>query len=262
MTTVSAVSAGREAWSPEDVGSFRETGYRLVRGLLGPGEARELAEAVPPLFAGDERLDGMHREREPGGAVMQVYLAHRLHPLFRRLAQDGRLAGPVRQLLGGGVYVWHSKVNVKQPFEGIPWLWHQDFGYWRLEGVRPELVSALVFLDRVTPLNGGMLLVPGSHRWGDVEHVLDRTTTVRPQRCVDPELLAARLGEDDVVSADGEPGDVLFLDCRLVHGSGHNMSPRPRRLFVVAYNRVDNAPAPDSSDRPDWVVARTVEPVA
>jgi ectoine hydroxylase len=254
-----AVDSAR--WTQQEIGQFRERGYRLVRGLVPAERLTRLAEAVGPLLGGGQDHDGMHREYEPGGAVTQVYLAHRHHPLFRALATGQDLTGPVRQLAGDGIYIWHSKINVKQALTGVPWLWHQDYGYWRLEGVAPALVSAVVYLDYVNALNGGILLVPGSHRWGDVEHVHDTTTTVRAQRCVAPAVLIDRVGGDDILSADGAPGDVLFFDCRLVHGSGHNMSARARRLFIVAYNTLANSPPPDSSDRPDWVVARMIEPL-
>jgi len=260
-STADAPAVGAPQWTPEEIDRYRENGYRLVRGAVPAERLPRLGGSLGGWLAGAGAADGMHREYEPGGALMQVYLAHRHHPLFRALATDPPLTGPVRQLVGRDIYVWHSKINVKQALRGVPWLWHQDYGYWRLEGVAPTLVSAVVYLDHINAVNGGMLVVPGSHRWGDVEHVDDSTTTVRAQRCVAPATLIERIGDGEVVSADGAPGDVLFLDCRLIHGSGHNMSTRARLLFIVAYNTLANAPAPESSDRPDWVVARTIEPL-
>src|SRR4051812_48168076 len=138
-------------WSDSELREYREEGFRLVRGLLDPAEVARLRAAVPSLLAGDDERDGMHRERERGGAaVRQVYSAHRHDPVYRELSRDAKLLAPVRQALGGDVYIWHSKLNVKESFEGAVWLWHQDYGYWSRDGVQPRLMSAMVLLDRCT----------------------------------------------------------------------------------------------------------------
>lgn len=105
------------------------------------------------------------------------------------------------------------------------------------------------------------MVVPGSHRWGDLEHYSDEATTSYKQWCIKKEALVAKLSEEMIEHVVGEPGDVLFFDCNLVHGSGHNMSPLPRNTFIVAYNRLDNKPVEVASPRPDWVVSRAFEAV-
>ena len=68
--------------------------------------------------------------------------------------------------------------------------------------------------------------------------------------------------EERIQHITGEPGDVLFFDCNLLHGSGHNMSPLPRRTFIVCYNDIDNKPRPVANQRPDWVVSRSFDVVS
>jgi ectoine hydroxylase len=246
-------------WSKQDIQTYDEQGFLLCRGLINSAELLAIEEALPSVLNGRDEDDGLHRERERSGAVRQVYLTHRHYATFRELAHSPKIAGPVRQVLGDDIYVWHSKVNVKDAFEGTVWLWHQDYGYWVFDGVRPRLVSVMILLDRATPNNGSLMVVGGSHRWGDLEHFSDSVTTSYKQWCIQPHELCKRLKEGMIEHIVGEPGDVLFFDCNLVHGSGHNMSPLPRKTYIIAYNAVDNKPRPVESPRPDWVVAREFE---
>ena len=248
-------------WSQQQDDEFNRQGYLLLRGLISSNEVDELNAAVPSLLLGNEDEDGMHRERERSGAVRQVYLAHRHSPSFRRLARNCDIVEPVRQILQSDVYVWHSKINVKDAFEGTVWLWHQDYGYWMWDGVEPRLISVMIFLDRATLNNGCLLVAAGSHKWGRLEHHADEVTTSYKQWCVDTQTLQDRLTEDMIQPITGEPGDVLFFHCNLLHGSGHNMSPLPRKTFIVADNDVANQPRPVENPRPDWVVARDFESI-
>ena len=67
--------------------------------------------------------------------------------------------------------------------------------------------------------------------------------------------------ENEIVPVVGEPGDVCFFDCNIVHGSNHNFSPVPRRSMIYAYGAMDNQPSGVEKPRPDWVVSRHCEPV-
>ncbi len=118
----------------------------------------------------------------------------------------------------------------------------------------------MVLLERATQYNGALMVVAGSHRWGRLEHVADTVTTSYRQWCVEPGILREKLREEDIRVIAGEPGDVLFFDCNLLHGSGHNMSPLGRSSFIVVYNQLANRPS-SAAPRPDWVVDRTLAPV-
>lgn len=248
-------------WSREERERYDANGFLFVPGLFSPQEVAELNRAVPDLLAGDESVDGMHRERERSGAIRQVYLTHRYSPPFKAAAEDARIVEPVRQILQSDVYVWHSKINVKDAFEGTVWLWHQDYGYWMWDGVDAKLVSVLLFLDEATLNNGCLMVASGSHKWGRLEHSADEATTSYKQWCVDNRTLRERLSEEMIQPVTGKPGDVLFFDCNLLHGSGHNMSPLPRKNFIIAYNDVSNTPRKVERPRPDWVVSRQYDPV-
>lgn len=248
-------------WTSEQLQQFRERGFVCCRGLLAKDDIHKLRAPLPSLLSGDEEADQMHRERERGGAVRQIYLAHRHCEPYRELIRDPRLLAPVKQLLNSDVYVFHSKINVKESFEGTVWLWHQDYGYWQHDGVEPQLISAMVLLDKATLFNGCLVFAAGSHRWGCLPHEADTVTTSYRQWCVPPAALKERLTEGVMEPITGEPGDVVFFECELLHASGHNLSPLPRNVFIVAYNAIDNKPRSVANPRPDWVVSRCFDVV-
>jgi ectoine hydroxylase len=249
-------------WSDAQVQQYREQGFILQRGLLSSQELSALTESLPGVLGGVEEQDGMHREREKSGAVRSVFLAHRHATAYREVTRTPKILGPVKQLLNNDVYVWHSKINVKDAFEGAVWLWHQDYGYWMWDGVDPKFVSVMVLLDRATANNGSLMVVAGSHKGGRKEHYADTVTTSYKQWCVDVPTLKEMVHEDRIQHITGEPGDVLFFDSNLLHGSGHNMSPLPRRTFIICYNDIDNKPRPVANQRPDWVVSRQFDIVS
>jgi ectoine hydroxylase len=243
-------------WNATALRQYREDGYFLARGLLSPNEIDRLNAELPAILGGDDDRDGLHRERERSGAVRSVFLVHRAYEPYQLLARDPRILGPVKEVIDNEVYVWHSKINVKEAFEGAVWLWHQDFGYWAHDGVDSRFVSAMVLLDEATIHNGCLLIAAGSHRWGLLPHYSDTVTTSYKQWCVELPALKERLREDMIRPITGKPGDVLFFDPNLLHGSGHNMSPLPRKTLILCYNDIANKPKPVENPRPDWVVSR------
>ena len=62
--------------------------------------------------------------------------------------------------------------------------------------------------------------------------------------------------EENITHLIAFPGDVVFFDCNIMHGSSHNMSPINRHTFIIVYNSIDNKPVSVANPRPDWVVSR------
>jgi len=107
--------------------------------------------------------------------------------------------------------------------------WHQDYGYWQCIDP-PEMLTAWVALDDVSEENGCMQVVPGSHKWG----------LVPEGNFFDHDLQAL---EERITAASGKTfqtapcilpaGALSFHHCMTLHGSGPNLSQRPRRSLVV-----------------------------
>jgi phytanoyl-CoA hydroxylase len=107
---------------------------------------------------------------------------------------------------------------------------HQDLLYFPF---RPAdaIVATWTALDRCTRDNGCLVVVPGSHRGGLVEHG-------RPEwEWVNFLYVGAKgVGPDTQrVHLEMEPGDTVFFHPLLLHGSGQNRTRGFRRAISCHY---------------------------
>ncbi len=249
-------------WTDKQLEQYRDQGYLFERGLLSRAEIDALCASAEVMMRDQGNPPEVEVVREKSGPVRTVFCMHRNVEPWRGQSRSEKIGGPVKQVFGNDAYIFHSKLNSKAPFEGTVWLWHQDYGYWQYDGVNDRLMSALIMLDRNTLYNGSVMLIAGSHKWGVLDHYSDETTTSYKQWCITPDDLRKHItDENEIVPVVGEPGDVCFFDCNIVHGSNHNFSPVPRRSMIYAYGAMDNQPSGVEKPRPDWVVSRHCEPV-
>jgi hypothetical protein len=81
--------------------------------------------SILPQFLAQE---GPHLRRDSEGALPRIiYAPHAMHEPFAVLCRLPRLLGTVQQLREDDAYVYQSRVNLKLPFAGDAWSWHQDF---------------------------------------------------------------------------------------------------------------------------------------
>jgi phytanoyl-CoA hydroxylase len=108
---------------------------------------------------------------------------------------------------------------------------HQDQHYLRADP--GTCIAAWMALDRCDEESGCLEVVPGSHEW-PVLCTIDADTT---QSFTD---VTVPLPDDaQLVPVPMEPGDVLFFNGSLVHGSKPNRSARFRRALIGHYIQGD-----------------------
>jgi ectoine hydroxylase len=229
-------------WTEEQLATYREQGFLVQRGLIPQGQIEEVRAGADELMA--EQADNppeVHVVREKSGPVRSVFCMHRSVQPFRELCRSAPIAGPVKQIFGDEAYIFHSKFNYKESFEGTVWLWHQDYGYWRYDGVDDRLASALVMLGPNTRDNGCIMLVKGSHRWGVLDHYSDEVTTSYKQWCITPDALREHITDEAmIIPIEGDAGDAIFFHVKMIHGSPPNYSTVPRPVFIHRYRRADD----------------------
>ncbi|MFI0418745.1 phytanoyl-CoA dioxygenase family protein [Spongiactinospora sp. 9N601] len=223
-----------------------------------------------------ERVNAISRERRPevvleknSDVVRGLHGCHVFDDVCAALVRHPRLVALAEELVGGQVYVYQFKVNLKQAHEGAEWPWHQDYAFWGEEDgmPRPDAVNVAIPLDDVHEGNGPLVAIPGSHRLGLLDlpaqaaarsdwqrHVsADLAYTVSEQRA---EELARRLGR---VTFTARAGAVHAFHPSIVHSSSGNTSPDRRALLLITYNAIDNAPA--NPTRPEFLVSRETTPL-
>jgi ectoine hydroxylase len=274
---MSAQAAGSGA-KPLDgalIAQFRRDGYLLLPpGYLPADTLDTIRSAMPAVLA----QDGPQRivERD-GRTVRSVYGLHQTAPVFAELARSAGLLGVAQQLLADDVYVHQSKVNLKAPFAGDQWEWHQDYIYWlQGDGIeKPDLLNVAIFLDDVTEFNGALTFVPGSHTYGVLAGTLAggmprgyedapawvATLTADEQFRIDPTVIEEQARRHGLVSPKGSAGSVLVFDPNILHSSGSNISPFPRAMLMFVYNAVGNRPRPVAQPRPVFLAEPDTSPL-
>jgi ectoine hydroxylase-related dioxygenase (phytanoyl-CoA dioxygenase family) len=140
------------------------------------------------------------------------------HDGFSRLVEHGALRRWVSALMGGPVALFKDKINFKMP-GGAGFLPHQDqqAGWSKYA---PLFVTAMVSIDPTTLENGCLELAPrppGAGLMGPEWKPLEETTlTLHP-----------------VPTA---PGDVIFFDSFVPHGSKPNLTAAARRVLYLTFN--------------------------
>jgi ectoine hydroxylase len=250
--------------TPEQKEQFDRDGYLFFPSLFSPEETKTLTDAVPALYAPREA----YNVREKGSdAVRTNFAAHLVCAPFARLARHPRMIEPVQDLLDEPLYMHQFKVNGKMAFEGDVWQWHQDYGTWLNDDLMPteRAMNVAIFLDDVTPFNGPLMFIPGSHKKGVVDAKHDLTTTSYPLWTVSPELitqLVDRAGgkQGGIVSPLGPAGSMILFHSCLVHASSSNLSPFNRVAVYLSLCAVSNHIR--RFKRPEYIAHRDFAPIA
>lgn len=210
---------------------YQENGYVVVGGVFGPDEVAHLREYFMTLrrhgsYPGD--LAGVDpRSNDPLKRYPRMIHMHRWDDVSLRWVLDQRLNACMTGLLGAEPYTVQTMIYFKPPGARGQAL-HQDNFYLRAQP--GTCLAAWLALDRCDEANGCMQVVPGSHRWpilctekADTSvSFTDVTVPLPPGTDVQPVIM--------------EPGDVLFFNGALVHGSYPNTTTdRFRRALIGHY---------------------------
>ena len=236
---------------------FDERGYLFLEGLFDADEVAVLKDAALAIYASDRE----EVWRETSGAPRTAFAAHTYDEAHKCLGAHPRLIEPVMQLLGEQVYMHQYKINAKAAFDGDVWQWHQDYGTWARDDGMPEprAMNISVFLDEVTPANGPLLFIPGSHKQGVVEAGHDLATTSYPLWTLDRETVRRLADEGGVVALIGKPGSVLLFHGNMVHASPPNISPWNRIIVYLSLCAVSNHIT--KFTRREWIAHRDFTPI-
>ncbi|WP_327721128.1 phytanoyl-CoA dioxygenase family protein [Streptomyces sp. NBC_00490] len=208
---------------------FREDGFTVVRGLFGHDEIDRLCGEFAALHAAGA-VPGHFEPRggtDPLGVYPRVMQPHEINARARDVLLDARLREVLETLFGEEVLAAQSMFYFKPPGARGQAL-HQDNFYLRVEP--GTCVAAWVACDVIDRENGGLEVVPGTHRMDlFCPEEADEGVSFAREYVPPPAGLAA-------VPVDMAPGDVLFFNGSLVHGSQPNRSDRRfRRSFIGHY---------------------------
>lgn len=220
---------------PADVETFWRDGVVCVRDALPRDLVESMAGPVEDARRSAQSADLSALAGGTSGRFVAGVDHWRHQPELRAFACDSPLPAIVAPLLrSANAYLYEDSVLIKEPGAVERTHWHQDLGYFHVEG--EQLCTTWCPLDDVDENSGAMQFVRGSHRW---------ETTFRPNLFVTTEPLPGTDGDVvpdidggdyDLVSFALGPGDITVHHARTLHAAGGNRTvDRRRRAISVRY---------------------------
>lgn len=215
--------------------------------LANPQPPLELEAAVgypgAPTEAGSE---GSNTVRRQLGAYAR-------HPLFKAWATQPAMVQGLQTLFGNTqVFLsqaHHNCLMTKSPAFSSDTGWHQDIRYWSFQ--QPQLITAWLALGEEDARNGGLKIIPGSHRTAFNKEQFDENLFFRADLPENKTLI------DQAIEIKLAPGDVLFFHCNLLHCASRNYTDTPKLALVFTYRDSNNAPLVNtrSASQPEIALA-------
>jgi len=212
--------------SEREMETFREKGWVVPDYRLPADLVAEMRDEYDRLLDRNKHIgsDIMLAPHQTNGGSQGVigsekWLDFATHPDLMDIAG---------QLIGDDIILWGTTIFGKPAHSGKETPWHQDGEYYP---IRPlETLTIWIPLDDVTPENGPLRFIPGSHK----DHKLyshswieggDKTINL----VCDAEHFDEATAEDLILEA----GQVSFHDVYMIHGSRANRTDRRRAAFIV-----------------------------
>jgi phytanoyl-CoA hydroxylase len=216
--------------------AFDQNGYVLVKGLFTPEEAEFYREHYTQMRLDENaRMDRRIQNPADNDPLLQwprLMMMHRHDETSLHWLIDARLNACLTGLLGSEPYAVQTMFYFKPPHARGQAL-HQDNYYLR---VQPgTCIAAWMAVDPCDEENGCLQVVAGSHNWpilctikADTEQSFTDVTVPVP-------------ADQPVLPVIMEPGDVLFFNGQIVHGSLPNSTAdRFRRSLIAHYIEGDS----------------------
>ena len=216
----------------EQLRTFEEQGYLVLRGLFRQDEVQLLIETFMEIAKGQvpgyfEPTSPEEARGDPLKLYPRILHPHRFNEVALRYMLDTRLAVTLEDLFGEEPLAAQSMLYFK-PAGARGQALHQDNFFLKVEP--GTCLAAWIALDPADRENGGLEVVPGTHRMDLFcpEEADESLSFPRDLVPIPPGLQAVPL---DLI-----PGDVLFFNGSLVHGSQPNRTAnRFRRSLICHY---------------------------
>ena len=213
----------------EEVEAYRRDGYLVPRWRLPAADLAKLQWLMGRLAADnpsllDKPVIGPHL---PGSGVQGL----RVESGWIDIATHPRILDMVEQIDGPDLVLWGSSVFYKRAVAGPETAWHRDAQAWPM--IKPlAATSVWIAATESNRSNGGMRVIPGSHRAREVgEHGFAHPTNSIVARSLEPN----QFDGTTAVDIELEPGQMLIFDVYTIHGGGPNPGSAPRAGYALRF---------------------------
>ena len=186
------------------------------------------------------------------GRPLQGNMRHKTHLLFTwadELVHHPRILDAVEDAIGPDILCWTTNFFIKEAHSPGFVSWHQDSTYWGLDP--DEVITAWVAFTDVTPENGYMQVIPGSHKIDQLPHV---DTFHKDNLLSRGQEIAVEVDKSKAVGLDLRAGEMSLHHIKLVHGSEANHTDDRRIGLAIRTSRL-MCGRPRCATRPCWCAA-------
>jgi phytanoyl-CoA hydroxylase len=218
--------------SEQDIAGYRRDGVIMVPNVLDAATVGDLRRVVAEIVAGAANvaqhddvydLEPSHTPQMP--RVRRIKSPHKVHALFDQIVRSQPVLDILTGLIGPGLRLHGSKLNIKAAQYGSPVEWHQDWAFY--PHTNDDILAIGVLLDDTDLSNGPMLVTPGTHTGPVWSH---HGEDGRFCALIDPEIIKPEI--ERAIPCMGTAGSMSFHHVRALHGSALNTSNRPRNLLL------------------------------
>lgn len=228
--------------------SFNKHGFLVLRGFAQQARLRELqtqalsdlAHPLAPLeYEADVGYPGSPDPKdEQGGKTVRRQLgAYARHALYAQWASHPAMVQALQTLFDDSQLflsqAHHNCVMTKSPAFSSDTGWHQDIRYWSFQ--QPNLITAWLALGEEDARNGGLKIIPGSHKLPLARDQFDDKLFFTEEHPENKSLI------NQAMEINLTPGDVLFFHCKLLHCASRNQTETPKLALVFTYRDSHNA---------------------
>jgi ectoine hydroxylase-related dioxygenase (phytanoyl-CoA dioxygenase family) len=197
-------------------------------------ESRDQTAPYGKTIDGRPRFDLQPGHTADKPALRSIQAPTEVSKTYFDVMASSRMTEMVADLIGPDIKLHHTKINSKLPGAATEVKWHQDFPF--TPHSNSDVITALLMVDEVTPENGPLEVLPGSHK-GKLHSIWsDGVFTGAVDEAAAAEMQA------NAVQSIGAAGSVCLMHTKLAHGSAPNRSSDPRTLFICVYSAGDAVP--------------------
>ena len=238
--------------SEEIVRTYRRDGVAMVPDVLGADQLARVRAVIAELVAASASvtahddvydLERSHTTAEP--RVRRIKTPHKVHPIFNEIVRSAPVIEILQALIGPGLRLHGSKLNMKSARYGSPVEWHQDWAFY--PHTNDDVLAIGVLLDDTDLANGPMLVTPETHTGPVWNH---HGEDGRFAGLVDPDEIKDEITR--AVPCIGRAGSMSFHHVRALHGSALNTSDRARNLLLYEVAASDAWPLMGVKDWDDY----------
>src|ERR1700694_5080730 len=155
--------------SETDVQTYQRDGVIVVPEVLGGDTLAQVRSVIAELVAGAAKtlehtdvydLEPGHTAESP--RVRRVQTPDKGQALLNDIVRSPAVLDILKKLIGPGLRLHGSKLNMKSARYGSPVEWHQDWAFY--PHTNDAVLAIAVLLDDCDLANGPMLVTPGTHK--------------------------------------------------------------------------------------------------